>query len=104
MHIKALIAATALVALIPLAANAGEVQNRIHNEQGRIDQGARSGSLTHAEYRGVEARLHAIQLQRNRDLRANDGHLTAREGVRLNREENRLSGRIYVDKHNLARQ
>jgi hypothetical protein len=104
MRINALIAATALVALVPLAAGAGEVENRIHNENARIDQGVRNGSLTYREYRGVDGRLNQIQAQRNRDLRRNDGHLTGGEAAHLNREENHLSSRIYFDKHNAARQ
>jgi len=104
MQIKALIAAAAVVALIPLAASAGEVENRVHNEQGRISQGVHNGSMTYGEYRGTENRLDTIQAQRNRDLRANGGHLTGREAVHLNREENNLSSRIYFDKHNAARQ
>jgi hypothetical protein len=104
MRIKCLIAATALVALIPLAASAGEVENRVHSEQARIDQGVHSGSLTYGEYRGVDGRLDQIQAQRNRDLRAGDGRLSGREYAQLNREENNLSGRIYFDKHNTWRQ
>jgi hypothetical protein len=104
MRTKALIAATALIALLPLAASAGEVQNRIHNENARIDQGVHSGSLTYGEYRGVDGRLDQIQAQRNRDLRRDDGHLTAHQYAQLNREENHLSDRIYFDKHNQNRQ
>jgi hypothetical protein len=100
MHIKALIAATALVALIPLAASAGPIENRVHDQQGRIDQGVHNGSLTYGEYHRTEGRLDQIQAQRNRDLRANGGHLTGREDAHLNHEENNLSGRIYFDKHN----
>ena len=100
MQIKALIAVTALVALIPLAASAGEVENRVHNEQARINQGVRNGSMTYGEYHRTESRLDQIQAQRNRDLRANDGHLTRREDAHLNHEENNLSSRIYFDKHN----
>jgi hypothetical protein len=104
MRTKALIAATALIAFIPLAASAGEVENRIHNENARIAQGVHSGSLTYGEYRGVDGRLDRIQAQRNRDLRANGGHLTHNEYARLNREENTLSSRIDFDKHNVDRQ
>lgn len=100
MQIKALIAATALVALIPLAASAGPIENRINDEQGRIDQGVRNGSITYGEYHRTEDRLASIQAQRNRDLRAHDGRLTGREDVHLNHEENDLSQRIYFDKHN----
>jgi hypothetical protein len=104
MHIKALIAATALVALIPLAASAGEVENRVHNEQARINQGVRNGSMTYGEYNRTERGLDRIQVQRNRDLRRDGGHLTAGQHAQLNREENRLSSRVYFDKHNQAQQ
>jgi hypothetical protein len=104
MRIASVIAATALVALIPLAARAGEVENRIHNQNARIDQGIRNGSLTYREDRSVDSRLNQIQAQRNRDLRSNGGHLTGREAANLNHEENNLSNHIYFDKHNQNRQ
>ena len=101
MRINALIAAVALVAVTPLAASAGEVEGRVHNENARIDQGVRNGSLTYGEDRRVDRRLDEIQAERNRDLRRNGGHLTPAETAHLNREENGLSNRIYFDKHNL---
>src|SRR4051794_16980373 len=102
MHLnaKAVLAATALVALIPLAASAGEVENRVHNQQGRIARGVHNDSLTYGEYNRTERRLNEIQAQRNRDMRRNGGHLTGHQYARLNREENNLSRRIYFDKHN----
>ena len=104
MRINVLIAASALVALIPLAASAGEVENRVHDQQGRINQGVHNGSMTYGEYHQTEDRLDQIQAQRNRDLRRDDGHLTGAQYARLNHEENNLSQRIYFDKHNEAHQ
>ena len=104
MRIKALIVATALVALIPLAASAGEVENRVHNEQTRINQGVRNGSMTYGEYHRTEGRLDQIQAQRNRDMRRDGGHLSAGQHAQLNHEENNLSSRVYFDKHNQAQQ
>ena len=97
---------TALLAscIAPLAASAGEVENRIHHENTRINQGVRNGSLTSGEYRRLDNGADRLQAERNRDLRRNDGHLTAAEDRRLNRQENNLSDRIYFDKHNRARQ
>ena len=94
-------AATALFAALvaPLAASAGEVQNRVNHEQQRINQGAESGTLSYREYQGLDNRLDHIQAQRNRDLRRNDGHLTRGEYRQLNREENQLSDHIWYDKH-----
>ncbi len=91
-------------ATVPLAAQAGEVHNRIDRQQGRIAQGVRSGQLTRGEYNSVENHVDAINAQRRHDLRMNGGHLTPGEKGRLNRELNRNSNRIYFDKHNLRRQ
>ncbi|MGD1067306.1 MAG: hypothetical protein ABR975_10865 [Vulcanimicrobiaceae bacterium] len=105
MFTKALVASALLASLIvPLAANAGEVENRVHNQQARINQGVRNGSMTFREYNQTESRLDHIQAQRNRDLRMNGGHLTRGEHAQLNREENHLSNRISFDKHNQAHQ
>ena len=104
MFKQALVISIAVAAFIPVAASAGEVQNRLNNETGRIDQGVHSGSLTYGEYHRLDTSEDRIQAQRNRDLRADDGHLTSGEYRHLNREENNLSGRIYFDKHNTFRQ
>jgi hypothetical protein len=102
---KTLLAAALLASCIaPLAASAGEVEHRIHRENARINQGVRNGSLTAGEYRRLDNGADRLQAERNRDLRRNGGHLTAAEARRLNRQENRLSDRIYYDKHNRAHQ
>ena len=77
----------------PVAANAGEVQNIINNEQARINAGARNDTLTRGEYRRLDNGLDRIQAERKRDLRRNDGHLTSAQYARLNRQESRLSAR-----------
>ncbi len=105
MFTKAIIATALLASFVaPLAANAGEVQNRLNHEQQRIDQGVRNGSLTYGEYRRLDNGQDRLQAERNRDLRRDDGHLTAAQYRRLNRQENNLSDRIYFDKHDRARQ
>jgi len=105
MFTKALVATALLASLVaPLAASAGEVEQRIDNQQSRINQGVRSGSLTYGEYHRLDGGLDRVQAERNRDLRRDDGHLTAAQHNQLNRQENNLSDRIYFDKHNRARQ
>lgn len=96
---QAIIVATAALVLIPVAASAGEVQNRVNHEQARIDQGAASGRLNAGEYSRLDGRLDQIEWQRDRDLRADDGRLTGVQYARLNHEENDLSRRISFDKH-----
>jgi hypothetical protein len=106
MFTKTLVAAALLASLVaPLAASAdGHVEQRIDNQQGRIRQGVHNGSLTRGEYNRLDNGLDHIQGQRARDLRRNDGRLTAAESRQLNREQNRLSNRIYFDKHNRPHQ
>ena len=98
--------ATALFAsfVAPLAASAGEVENRIHHENARIDQGVRNGSLTYGEYHRLDNSADHLQAERNRDLRRDDGHLTGAQDRTLNRQENNLSDRIYFQKHDRQHQ
>ena len=106
MFTKALVATALLASLVaPLAASAdGEVEQRVDNQQQRINQGVHNGSLTYGEYHRLDNGLDRISAQRARDLRRNDGRLTPAEYKQLNREENRLSDRIYYDKHNRSHQ
>ena len=98
-------AAAALAAsVLPNAAQAGEVQNRVNRQQARINQGLSSGQLTHREYNRDEARLQHDAYLRNRDLRRNDGHLTPQERAHLNGRLNNNSNDIYFTKHNRADQ
>jgi len=102
---KALVLASiATLALAPLGANAGEVHNRVNRENARINQGVKSGELTYGEYHRLDGTADHINAQRLRDLRANGGTLTAAQKTQLNREQNRLSDRIYFDKHNAHEQ
>jgi hypothetical protein len=106
MFTKALIATALLTSLVaPLAASAdGKVEQRIDNQQHRINAGVRNGSLTYGEYHQLDNGLDHIAGQRARDLRQNDGHLTPAEYRQLNREQNRLSDHIYFEKHDSQHQ
>ncbi len=98
-------AAAALAAsVLPGAAQAGEVQNRINHQQARINQGLASGQLTHGEYNRDEWRLRHDQYARNRDLRQNGGYLTPQERANLNGRLNNNSNDVYFTKHNRADQ
>ncbi len=87
-------------ALVPAAASADELSNRIQTEQVRINQGLHSGQLTFGEFRATEDRLAAIAAQRRLDLCRHNGHLTFYDARQLNAELNGDSFRIFVDKHN----
>ncbi len=96
---------TALVAALialPLAANAGELHNRIENQQDRINQGVQSGQLTRHEYTVDERRLNSIRRQRDHSI--DNKNLSPAQRAKLNRELNRTSNGVYFTKHNRADQ
>ena len=95
-------AAFAFASIFP-AAHAGEVHNRIRNQQARIEQGIRSGQLTPGEAFRLERREATINARRQADLAGHGGHLTPGDYRRLNAREDSVSGQIYVAKHNHQR-
>ena len=76
-----------------------EVNQREGDQQQRITQGVDSGSLTAQQDAHLDKGEQRIQNQQASDLTKNNGHLTAAEQLRLNREQNRESRHIYDDKH-----
>jgi hypothetical protein len=98
-----LLAAAGFVALALVrtaSAQPGEVQQRLDNQQQRINQGVASGELTKGEAARDESHLAADQAARNRDLAAHGGHLTPEERAHLNQRLNHNSARVYDTKHN----
>jgi hypothetical protein len=85
-----------LVSMRP--AFAGEVQDRIDNQEKRIDQGVNSAQLTPTEAANLEAR--EAQIEKNRQKALADGKMTKAERRNLNRQENKQSRKIYRKKHN----
>ncbi|MBZ5627754.1 MAG: hypothetical protein LAO06_02705 [Acidobacteriia bacterium] len=75
----------------------GPIQQRKHNQQRRIAQGVRSGSLTPRE----GARLERNEARINREERRMkaDGNFTPQERQRILRQQNALSRQIYRQKH-----
>ena len=98
--ILGLAACASLAAALPAVASAQDIGARQANQQRRIEQGVHSGELTPRETRHLErgeARLgYRKDMMRARD----DGRLTRRDRIALNRQENRLSRHIYRAKHN----
>jgi hypothetical protein len=89
---------TTAVVLAPLAAQAGQIQNRINRQETRIYQGVKNGSITHKEYKHLERREDNIEAARLRAIRSG-GKLTKAEQYRLNRRLNNTSKSIYRQKH-----
>lgn len=89
---------SAIAFLNPSSASAGEIRDREVNQQQRIYNGVKQGTISRQEYRNLETREARIAAQRRVYLR--DGNLNHREIARLTNEQNRVSQAIYRDRHN----
>ncbi len=100
---KALTTALAGVLAMAMAAPAfaGGPEQRQQNQQRRIHQGLRSGSLTGREAVRLEREQSRIHRMKKR-FRA-DGEFTRRERARLHHRLDHASGHIWRAKHNRFR-
>jgi hypothetical protein len=76
-----------------------EVNKREQNQQDRIANGVKNGTMAPGQAARVEKREQHIENQEKADMAAHNGHLTKAEQKQLNREQNRTSKQIYKDKH-----
>jgi hypothetical protein len=94
---KAILVTLLLGASAPLFAGTPGIDKREANQRARIVDGVRSGELTRPETRRLmqgERKLHRLE----RRVKA-DGDVTARERARLHHGADRMSKRIYRQKH-----
>jgi len=77
-----------------------EVNSREENQQQRIANGVKNGSLSAKQTANLENRENHIQNEEKRDMANNNGHLTKAEQNKINRQQNHVSKSIYKDKHN----
>ncbi len=77
-----------------------EVGQRRQNQQDRIANGIRNGSMTAGETAKTENREQGINQQIHADRQANGGKLTGQEKGQINRQQNGASRQIYRQKHN----
>jgi hypothetical protein len=77
-----------------------EVGQRRENQQDRIANAIRNGSMTAGEAARTENREQGINQQIHADRAANGGKLTAQEKAQINKEQNAASRQIYRQKHN----
>ena len=82
----------------------GRIQQRKENQQDRIAQGVKSGSLTAGETANLERKEAGLNKEIRQDRRANGGNLTNKEKRQVNRQQNKLCRNIYRDKHNARTQ
>lgn len=73
------------------------IQQRMQNQERRIDQGVKSGELTPKEAGKLEAEQARIQQTEQR--MKSDGQLTSKERQKLHTMQDRSSDRIYRQKH-----
>jgi hypothetical protein len=76
-----------------------EVGQRRQNQQDRIANGLRNGTMNANQAAHVENREQGINEQIHADRQANGGKLTGQEKTQINKEQNGASRKIYQDKH-----
>jgi hypothetical protein len=103
---KGTISAIIAASMMFTAAFAGPRQAgaRRENQQDRIAQGVKSGSLTAGETANLEKKESAINHEIKTDRSLNGGKLTGQERKIVNGQQNKMSNQIYRDKHNAATQ
>jgi hypothetical protein len=77
-----------------------EVGQRRENQQDRIANGIRNGSMSAGETAHTENREQGINEQIHADRSANGGKLNAQQHAQINHEQNGASRQIYRQKHN----
>jgi hypothetical protein len=82
---------------VPALAGTPVLDARQQNQRERIAQGVRSGELTAPETRRLVRG--EVQLHRHERVAKSDGVVTPRERVSLGRHADRMSARIYRQKH-----
>jgi hypothetical protein len=77
-----------------------QVNQREQNQQDRIANGEKNGTMTPGQAAHVERQEQHIENQEKADMAKHNGHLTKGEQRQLNKEQNKTSREIYRDKHN----
>lgn len=84
---------------VPDHPRVNEVNQRLDNQQERIDNGLKNGTMTGKQAARDEARDANIAKRESVDEAKHGGHLTKAEQNRLNKSLNKNSKRIYNQKH-----
>jgi len=75
-----------------------QVNRREENQQQRIGNGVKNGTLTSKQTANLENRETSVQNREKADMAKNNGHLTKAEQNGINRQQNRISKSIAKDK------
>ena len=71
-----------------------EVNDRLKNQDRRINKEVRAGEITKAQAQKLHAKDHAIRQEERTMASTNGGHITKAEQKALNQQENQVSKRI----------
>jgi hypothetical protein len=77
-----------------------EVQQRIDNQENRVDRGISDGQINAKQAARDDAKLAREQNSLNQDQAKNGGHITKAEQRNLNKRLNKGSKQIYRQRHN----
>jgi hypothetical protein len=80
------------------------IKDRKENQQDRIANGVKNGSLTPSETAHLEHREANLNKETRTERQQNGGNLTNKEKAQVNRQQNRLSRSIYRQKHDAQHQ
>jgi hypothetical protein len=89
----------AVAQTVPDHPRVNEINQRLDNQQQRIDNGLKNGTMTGKQAARDEAHDANIARRESVDEAKHGGHLTKGEQNRLNRSLNKNSARIYRQKH-----
>ncbi|HEY6618310.1 MAG TPA: hypothetical protein VIY68_02085 [Steroidobacteraceae bacterium] len=84
---------------VPDHPRVNEVNQRLDNQQTRINQGLANGTMNSKQAARDETHDANIAKRESVDEARHNGHLTKGEQHRLNKSENKNSHRIYNQKH-----
>jgi hypothetical protein len=84
---------------VPGHPRVNEVNDRLDNQQNRINNGVANGTMTQKQAARDETHDANIARRESVDEAKHNGHLTKAEQKNLNHSENRNSGHIYKQKH-----
>lgn len=76
-----------------------QVNDRLANQNRRIDNGVKSGKLSPQQAQQLHRQDHSIRTQERADAAAHGGHITKPEQRQINREQNQTSRQIHNEKH-----
>jgi hypothetical protein len=76
-----------------------QVNDRLANQNRRIDNGVKSGKLSPQQAQQLHRQDHAIRTQERADAAAHGGHITKPEQRQINHEQNQTSRQIHNEKH-----